>query len=95
MKLIASEEQVRWEKSNAGGPPELSVVLPCLNEARTLSDPARRKKAYEAALAQVEVDRPLIYIYHPTLLFAQTAKLEGYKQPSDGIIRLQDMKLAR
>jgi len=36
MSLIASEEQVRWEKSSAGGETELSVVLPCLNEARTL-----------------------------------------------------------
>jgi peptide/nickel transport system substrate-binding protein len=66
-----------------------------LNEARTVSDPAKRKAAYETALAQVEADRPLIYLYHATLLFAHTAKLSGYKQPSDGLIRLQDMKLAR
>jgi glycosyltransferase involved in cell wall biosynthesis len=36
MSSIASEEQVRREKAGAGGEPELSVVLPCLNEARTL-----------------------------------------------------------
>ncbi len=36
MSSIASEEQVRRETSSAGGEPELSVVLPCLNEARTL-----------------------------------------------------------
>jgi glycosyltransferase involved in cell wall biosynthesis len=36
MSSIASDEQVRREKSSAGGEPELSVVLPCLNEARTL-----------------------------------------------------------
>jgi peptide/nickel transport system substrate-binding protein len=66
-----------------------------LNEARTISDPAKRKVAYEAALTQIEADRPLIYLYHPALIFAHTAKLEGYKQPPDGIIRIQDLKLAR
>jgi peptide/nickel transport system substrate-binding protein len=65
-----------------------------LNEARTFTDPAKRKAAYAVALAQIEADKPLIYLYHQTLLFAHTAKLSGYKQPSDGIIRLQDMKMA-
>ncbi len=36
MSSIASDEQVQREKARAGGEPELSVVLPCLNEARTL-----------------------------------------------------------
>lgn len=36
MSSITSEEQVRREQAGAGGEPELSVVLPCLNEARTL-----------------------------------------------------------
>jgi peptide/nickel transport system substrate-binding protein len=66
-----------------------------LNEARLFTDPARRKVAYEAALTQIEADRPLIYLYHQALIFAHSAKLEGYKQPPDGIIRIQDMKLAR
>jgi peptide/nickel transport system substrate-binding protein len=66
-----------------------------LNEARTVSDPAKRKVAYEAALTQIEADRPLIYLYHQALIFAHTAKLEGYRQPPDGIIRIQDLKLAR
>jgi glycosyltransferase involved in cell wall biosynthesis len=38
MSSIVSEEQVRRETSSAGGETELSVVLPCLNEARTLPD---------------------------------------------------------
>ena len=66
-----------------------------LNEARLFTDPARRKVAYEAALTQIEADRPLIYLYHQALIFAHSAKLEGYRQPPDGIIRIQDMKLAR
>ena len=66
-----------------------------MNEARTFTDPAKRKVAYEAALTQIEADRPLIYLYHQALIFAHTAKLEGYRQPPDGIIRIQDLKLAK
>jgi peptide/nickel transport system substrate-binding protein len=66
-----------------------------LNEGRTVTDPGKRKAAYEAALTQIKADRPLIYLYHQALIFAHTAKLEGYRQPPDGIIRLQDMRLAR
>ena len=36
MCSIASEERVWREETSAGESPELSVVLPCLNEARTL-----------------------------------------------------------
>lgn len=66
-----------------------------LNEARTVTDSTKRKAAYEKALTQIEADRPLIYLYHQAWVFAHTAKLEGYKQPPDGIIRPQDMRLAR
>ncbi len=66
-----------------------------LTEARTFSEPAKRKAGYEKALAQIEADKPLIYLYHDARLFAHTAKLEGYRQPADGLIRLQDMKLAK
>jgi peptide/nickel transport system substrate-binding protein len=64
------------------------------NEARLFTEPAKRKAAYEKALTQIEADRPLIYLYHQALIFAYTAKLQGYRQPPDGIIRLQDLKLA-
>jgi peptide/nickel transport system substrate-binding protein len=66
-----------------------------LNEARTVTEPAKRKAAYEKALTQIEADKPLIYLYHQAWIFAHTAKLEGYRQPPDGIIRPQDIKLAR
>src|SRR5712671_1922459 len=51
-----------------------------LNEARTVSEPAKRKVAYEKALAQIEADKPLIYLYHQAYIFAHSAKLEGYSQ---------------
>jgi peptide/nickel transport system substrate-binding protein len=64
-----------------------------LNAARTVTDPAKRKASYEAALTQIEADKPLIYLYHQAYVFAHSAKLTGYTQVPDGIIRLQDMKL--
>jgi peptide/nickel transport system substrate-binding protein len=66
-----------------------------LNEARTVTEPAKRKAAYEKALTQIDADKPLIYLYHQAWIFAHTAKLEGYRQPPDGIIRPQDIKFAR
>jgi len=65
-----------------------------LNEARLYTEPAKRKAAYEKAFAQIQADRPLIYLYHQALIFAHSAKLQGYKQPPDGIIRPQDIRLA-
>lgn len=64
-----------------------------LNEARLYTDIARRKAAYEKAFAQIQADRPLIYLYHQALIFAHSAKLQGYRQPPDGIIRPQDIKI--
>ena len=65
-----------------------------LNEARLYTEPAKRKAAYEKAIAQIEADKPLIYLYHQALIFAHSAKLQGYKQPPDGIIRPQDIRIA-
>ncbi len=65
-----------------------------LNEARLYTEPEKRKAAYEKAIAQIEADKPLIYLYHQALIFAHSAKLQGYKQPPDGIIRPQDIRIA-
>ena len=59
-----------------------------LTEARTHSDPEKRKTAYARAVAVAEVDRPLIYIFHQALLFAHSDKITGYTQPPDGLIAL-------
>jgi peptide/nickel transport system substrate-binding protein len=66
-----------------------------LTEARTLTDRASRKAAYEKAMGVEEADKPLIYLYHQSLLFAHTTALQGYRQPPDGIIRLQGLTLAK
>ena len=37
-------------------------------------------------------DEPIIYIYHRKLLIAHTAKLEGYRQMPDGLVRVVGLK---
>ena len=59
------------------------AVMKELNAGRSETTPEKRKAAYERALTLIEHDKPLIYLYHPTLLFAHTASLEGYRQPWD------------
>ena len=71
------------------------VTQAALNEARTVTAPAKRKAAYEKAMAQIEADKPLIYLYHQAYIFAYVARLEGYSQPPDGIIRIQDLRLSK
>ena len=36
---------------------------------------------------------PVVYIYHRLVIIAHTAKLEGYKQMPDGLVRLVGVKL--
>ncbi len=63
-----------------------------LEDARLITDQAQRKAIYEK-LAKIALnDHPIIYIYHRKILVAHTAKLEGYKQVSDGLVRVVGLK---
>jgi peptide/nickel transport system substrate-binding protein len=64
-----------------------------MEDARLVSDPAQRKAIYEKLTKIVLHDEPIIYIYHRKLLIAHTAKLEGYKQMPDGLVRVVGLKL--
>ena len=64
-----------------------------LDDARTVTDPAQRKAIYET-LTQIEQrDEPIIYFVHYRILIAHTAKLEGYTQMPDGLVRVVGLKL--
>jgi peptide/nickel transport system substrate-binding protein len=62
-------------------------------EARTKSDPAERKKAYEKVAAKFLTEGSIIYLYHTQVLVAHTDKVEGYKQMPDGLVRVIGIKL--
>jgi len=69
--------------------PEADKVL---EEARLMTDPAQRKAIYEKLTKIVLNDEPILYLYHRKLLIAHTARLEGYKQLSDGLVRVVGLK---
>lgn len=62
-------------------------------EARTKSDPAERKKAYEIVARKFLAAGSIIYLYHPQVLVVLSDKVEGYKQMPDGLIRVVGVKL--
>ncbi len=58
------------------------------------TDPAARPAIYHQAIARIVDDRPIIYLYHPPLIQAMTARLSGYVFHPDGLIRLRDVAYA-
>ena len=64
-----------------------------LDDARLVSDMASRKAIYEK-LAKAEMeDEAILYIFHRRILIAHTARLEGYRQMPDGLVRVVGLKL--
>ncbi len=71
--------------------PEVDKLL---NEARVSNDTAKRKESYDAALAILAEDMPIVYLYHPVWFWALANKVEGFVPYPDGMIRLQGVKFA-
>lgn len=70
--------------------PEVDKLL---DEARVPSDFAARKAIYEKVTKFALEDVPKIYLYHRRILIAHTAKLEGYTQMPDGLVRVVGLTL--
>jgi peptide/nickel transport system substrate-binding protein len=64
-----------------------------LDQARTASDPAERKAIYEKVTKIILDDNPKLYLYHRRVLIAHSARLEGYTQMPDGLVRVIGLKL--
>jgi peptide/nickel transport system substrate-binding protein len=64
-----------------------------LDEARTKSELANRKAAYEKVAGKLLNGGSIIYIYHRKWLVAHTAKLEGLKMLPDGLVRVAGLEL--
>jgi len=64
-----------------------------LDQARVPADPAERKTIYEKLTKTILDDNPKIYLYHRRVLIAHTARLEGYTQMPDGLVRVVGLKL--
>jgi len=69
--------------------PEVDKLL---DQSRVPSDPAARKAIY-AQLAKILLnDDSILYLYHRRILIAHTARLEGYTQMPDGLVRVVGLK---
>lgn len=64
-----------------------------LDDARTVADPVQRKANYEKLTKVILEDIPKLYLYHRRVLIAHTARLEGYTQMPDGLVRVVGLKL--
>src|SRR4051795_7686225 len=64
-----------------------------LDDARLVTEQAKRQAIYEKLAKLVLDEEPILYIFHRRLLIAHTNKLEGYKQMPDGLVRVIGLKL--
>jgi peptide/nickel transport system substrate-binding protein len=64
-----------------------------LDESRIPSDRAQRKAIYEKLTQLILGNKPILYLYHRRVLIAHTARLEGYHQLPDGMVRVVGLTL--
>ena len=64
-----------------------------LEDARTKASLADRKAAYATVAEKVLNGGSVVYLYHRLMIIAHSAKLEGYKQLPDGLVRVVGLKL--
>jgi peptide/nickel transport system substrate-binding protein len=62
-----------------------------LNEARQSNDVAVRKEKYAAAQDILSKELPIIYLYHPSWIWALSNKIKGFVPYPDGMIRLANV----
>jgi peptide/nickel transport system substrate-binding protein len=64
-----------------------------LDDARKTSKLEERKAIYGKIADKYLKEGSIIYLYHRLVIIAHTAKLEGYAQLPDGLVRLVGLKL--
>jgi peptide/nickel transport system substrate-binding protein len=64
-----------------------------LDEARIYQTPAERLPHYAKVIAELIKDRPMIFLWHVTWLWAATPKLAGFTPYPDGLIRPQGLRM--
>jgi peptide/nickel transport system substrate-binding protein len=70
--------------------PEIDKLL---DEARIPADMGQRKAIYEKLTKLILGNEAILYLYHPRVLIAHTTRLEGYRQLSDGLVRVVGLTL--
>jgi peptide/nickel transport system substrate-binding protein len=64
-----------------------------LEKARAVTDPTQRQELYHQVAATYIADRPMLFLFHMTWLYAVSKHLEGFTPVPDGLIRPQGLVL--
>jgi peptide/nickel transport system substrate-binding protein len=64
-----------------------------LDDSRKVSKLSERKAIYEKVAEKYLAEGSIIYLYHRLVIIAHSAKLEGYSQLPDGLVRVVGVKL--
>ncbi|GAB6876528.1 ABC transporter substrate-binding protein [Thermaerobacter litoralis] len=62
-----------------------------LDEARQILDMNQRVELYRQIMEQIHADAPYIYLYYPKNVKAYSAKVQGFVNYPDGIIRTENL----
>ena len=66
-----------------------------LDAARDVADPAQRRDIYAKMYAQETQDLPILYLWFQKGIVGMQAKVQGFQQVPDGMIRLQGVSVAK
>ncbi len=66
-----------------------------LERARAVSDTGQRRALYEQVYTQTTQDLPILYLWQQKNLVGMSARVVGFRQVPDGMIRLQGVSLAK
>jgi peptide/nickel transport system substrate-binding protein len=64
-----------------------------LNKARATTEPKDREQLYREVAAKYIADRPLVFLFHMTWLYALQKNVTGFNPVPDGLIRPQGLTL--
>ncbi len=71
------------------------AVDKALEAARAVADPAQRRTLYGEMYAQETKDLPILYLWYQKVIVGMQARVQGYQQVPDGLVRLQGVSLAK
>ena len=72
-----------------------TTVDKLLEQARGMTDLAKRRDLYAQIWPDLREDLPFTYLCNPRNIVAMTAKLNGFRAVPDGMIRIQGLEMAK
>jgi peptide/nickel transport system substrate-binding protein len=66
-----------------------------LEQGRAMTDIGERRVVYQEVWEALRRDLPVTFLYSPRNIVAMTAKLNGFRPVPDGMIRIQDLEMAK